>query len=69
MRVDVILGPHAGKTLDMASRQAESAIKGGWAKPAADGTPTALPAGSAVVPFDVLEFVKGLESKKSEAGE
>ena len=45
MRVLVVLGPNAGRVLDMCTRQAESAIAGGWAKlPAAEEIPAALPA-------------------------
>ena len=32
MRVNVLQGPNAGRTLDMSTKQAEGAIAGGWAK-------------------------------------
>jgi len=67
MRVLVVKGPNAGKTLDMCTRQAESAIAGGWAQlPAAEDSP-AVPSASVDHSGEVDVEIASIEPREETA--
>lgn len=60
MRVFVVKGPNAGKTLDYSTRQAEAAIARGWAKrPAAEESPAVPPAAVDCCVFTIRKIDNG----------
>ena len=63
MRILVTKGPNAGKVLDYSTRQAESALEGGWAvlPPAVDEIP-AVPPGAVDVALGESHIYVGADS-------